>query len=273
MLPIGEFSKLCGVSTKTLRYYNEIGLLLPQNINPENGYRYYSTQQLKDMLWINRLKSFHCSLEEIKSILEQGSETLEEVLLHKQRELLEKQRELSYTLLQLGQDIGKVKEGIPIMAYVDDIVVELVHTESMELLSIRRMMSSADYAQGYKRYFDQLYARAAREGLNLRGAPMTFYHSDQFDPAGNDTEFALPISVPVVGSRTLPRRSCAKAVYTGAYADLPAVYARMWDWAEQQGYALVDSPYEIYLTDPAHSAADQLVTEVYFPVKLNLSRS
>ena len=42
MLSIGEFSNICQVSTKTLRYYAEIGLILPDEINPENGYRYYS---------------------------------------------------------------------------------------------------------------------------------------------------------------------------------------------------------------------------------------
>ena len=42
MLTIGEFSNICKVSTKTLRYYAEIGLILPNEINPKNGYRYYS---------------------------------------------------------------------------------------------------------------------------------------------------------------------------------------------------------------------------------------
>lgn len=40
MLSIGEFSNICKVSTKTLRYYAEIGLLKPSEVNPENGYRY-----------------------------------------------------------------------------------------------------------------------------------------------------------------------------------------------------------------------------------------
>lgn len=34
MLTIGEFSSICRVSTKTLRYYAEIGLILPEEINP-----------------------------------------------------------------------------------------------------------------------------------------------------------------------------------------------------------------------------------------------
>ena len=51
MLSIGEFSKICKVSTKTLRYYDEIGLINPSKINQENGYRYYSIEQLETMLF------------------------------------------------------------------------------------------------------------------------------------------------------------------------------------------------------------------------------
>ncbi len=76
------------VSTKTLRYYAEIGLLLPNEINPENGYRYYSIEQLETMLMINRLKSYHFSLEEIKAIL--CSEEIREEKLF--RELTQKEK-------------------------------------------------------------------------------------------------------------------------------------------------------------------------------------
>jgi DNA-binding transcriptional MerR regulator len=41
-LSIGEFSKICEVSTKTLRCYDAIGLLNADEINIESGYRYYS---------------------------------------------------------------------------------------------------------------------------------------------------------------------------------------------------------------------------------------
>ena len=79
MLTIGEFSKICRVSAKTLRYYAEIGLILPDEVNPENGYRYYSISQLENMLLINRLKAYCFSLEEIKTIFE-SEERMNEVL-------------------------------------------------------------------------------------------------------------------------------------------------------------------------------------------------
>ena len=45
-LSIGEVSKIKGVSAKSLRYYERLGILVPAYINPETGYRYYTVDQL-----------------------------------------------------------------------------------------------------------------------------------------------------------------------------------------------------------------------------------
>ena len=69
MLSIGEFSKICKVSTKTLRYYDEIGLINPSKINQENGYRYYSIEQLETMLFVNRLKQYNFLWKKLEQLL------------------------------------------------------------------------------------------------------------------------------------------------------------------------------------------------------------
>ena len=46
LLPIGTFSKLSGANIKSLRYYDEIGVLLPAYVDPDTGYRYYALSQV-----------------------------------------------------------------------------------------------------------------------------------------------------------------------------------------------------------------------------------
>lgn len=272
MLTIGEFSKICEVSTKTLRYYDEVGLIHPEEINPENGYRYYSIKQLKKMLFINRLKSYHFSLEEIKSLLEldedQSEEKLRSALNRKRMEIQEKLSAFEYTLQQISNDISKLEKSIPIMSYLDHIEVQLVEIPSMNVLYMRQMLSSDDYASGYGTFFSRLFEKIATEKLTLQGMPMTIYHSLEYNPSGNDTEFAIPVEEIIKGTRALPASLCAKSVLKGSYSELTSVYARLREWVENAGYELVQSPYEVYLTDPnqATDPAD-MVTEVYFPVK------
>jgi len=272
LLSIGEFSKICGVSTKTLRYYAEIGLINPDEINPENGYRYYSISQLKDMLFINRLKSYYFSLEEIKAILALEEDQLEEklcsVLNRKIRDIQDKLDAFAYTQQQMSNDISNLEKGIPVMSYLDHIEVQLVETQPMNILYMRQMLNGDDYALGYGQYFSRLYEKIATEKLTLLGKPMTIYHSPEYNPTGNDTEFALNVEEIVKGTRDLPGGLCAKSVVQGSYSDLTSVYARLREWVEHEGYALVKSPYEVYLTDPNQaSIPEDIVTEVYFPVK------
>ncbi|CAH1059207.1 MerR family transcriptional regulator [Paenibacillus pseudetheri] len=272
MLSIGEFSKICEVSTKTLRYYDEIGLIHPDEINPENGYRYYSIKQLTKMLFINRLKSYHFSLEEIKDILEWEQDHFEEKLSAtlnlKKRKLQAKLRTYEYTLKQINSDVLNLEKGISMMSYLNKIEVQLVETKPMQILFTRQMLSSDDYALGYGKYFSQLYETIATEKLTLLGTPITIYHSEEYNPAGNDTEFALPIEEIVKGTRELREGLCAKSVYKGPYSELTSVYAKLTEWIENEGYEMVNSPYEKYITDPTQiTDPEDLVTEVFFPVK------
>ncbi|GIO08784.1 MerR family transcriptional regulator [Brevibacillus reuszeri] len=273
MLSIGEFSKICEVSTKTLRYYEEIGLLNPVEINPDSGYRYYSIGQLKTMLFINRLKSYYFSLEEIKAILDTEEDHTEEklysTLTRKRSELQEKLHALEYTLKQISNDLHQLEKGIPVMSYLDEIDVQLVETKPMTLLYMRKLMSRNDYVAGYGAYFSRLYEKVAKEKLTLLGTPITIYHSSEYNPDGNDTEFAIPIREAVKGTRDMPGCLCARSVWKGPYSDLTSIYARLREWIEKEGYEMVRSPYEVYVTDPNQTsgASKDMVTEVYFPIK------
>ena len=72
MIKIGFFSKLSQVPVKTLRYYDQIGLLNPIEVDTFTGYRYYSVTQLPRLNRILALKDLDLSLEQITIMLENG---------------------------------------------------------------------------------------------------------------------------------------------------------------------------------------------------------
>ncbi len=45
-LSIGEVAKIRNIDVQSLRYYEKLGILIPAYVNPENGYRYYSLEQI-----------------------------------------------------------------------------------------------------------------------------------------------------------------------------------------------------------------------------------
>ncbi len=271
MLSIGEFSNICKVSTKTLRYYAEIGLILPNEINPENGYRYYSINQLETMIFINRLKSYKFSLEEIKEILESEEpqdEKLYLALTKKKKEIGNQINEFEKTLDQLNTDISNLEQGKSITSYLEGIDVELIEVPMMYILSIRKMVHESYFADEYGNCFSELFRKITDERLTMFGSPMVLFHSVEFTQFGLDTEFAIPVKDYVTGTRDFYPGLCIKTVLYGSYSELPSVYAKQREWAEKEGYESSNALYEVYVTDPSQVTKEsELITEVYYPVK------
>jgi DNA-binding transcriptional MerR regulator len=69
MFGIGEFSKITGLTVKTLRFYHEEGLLIPASVDPQTGYRYYAEPQIELARTITFLRTLEFPLPEIKSLL------------------------------------------------------------------------------------------------------------------------------------------------------------------------------------------------------------
>lgn len=271
MLSIGEFSRLCNVSPKTLRYYAEIDLLLPDEINPANGYRYYSVKQLKRMLFINRLKSYNFSLDEIKAILgkeESADGILYKELLRKKREIEKQTRELEEILSRLEEDISNLQQGKSIMSYLDNIDVELAEVPEMNILSLRKMLHEYECAKGTQESFKQLLEKVKADRLTVLASPMTLFHSAEFGAAGLDFEFAIPVKEYVTGTRNFAPGLCLKTTVHGSYSQLSAVYARQLEYAREEGYRCSNALFEVYITDPSCITNErELITEVYYPVK------
>lgn len=277
MLSIGEFSNICKVSTKTLRYYAEIGLLLPDEINPENGYRYYSIEQLETMLFINRLKVYKFSLEEIKAVLESEEsqdEKLTLALIRKKQEIEKQVQEFKMTVDQLNNDLANMAQGKSIMAYLESIDVQLVEVPRMVLLSIRKMVHECDYADEYGNCFRKLFRKIADDKLTVLAPPRVLFHSAEFGPLGLDTEFAIPVKEYVPGTSDFYPGLCLKTVLYGSYSNLSSVYTKQREWAEKEGYESTHALFEVYNTDPSQvSNESELITEIYYPVKKKSSRN
>lgn len=66
---IGEFADLGGVSAKTLRFYDEIGLLHPASVHPRTGYRFYLPRQLQELASIIALKELGVPLGKLRDLI------------------------------------------------------------------------------------------------------------------------------------------------------------------------------------------------------------
>ena len=69
MFSIGGFSKITGLTVKTLRFYHEQGVLLPSCVDDQTGYRYYEQSKVETARIIAHLRKLEFSLSDITEIL------------------------------------------------------------------------------------------------------------------------------------------------------------------------------------------------------------
>ena len=140
MKTVKEVSKLAGVSIRTLRYYDEIGLLKP-TATTEAGYRLYSDKDLERLQEIMFFKEMELPLESIKQLLEDPNMDRQEML-RMQQAVLEKKRNRLNGIIELIRD---VREGVNTMSFEafneDDIRKIVEHTiEQAKPEDIRRFV-------------------------------------------------------------------------------------------------------------------------------------
>ena len=117
MFKIGDFSKLSRVPVKTLRYYDEIGLLPPEQVDQYTGYRYYSAHQLERLNRILALKDLGLSLEQIRQMLVQSlpADQIRGMLRLKQAELAEEISDNQARLARVEARLRQIEQenGMP----------------------------------------------------------------------------------------------------------------------------------------------------------------
>ncbi|MBR4868172.1 MAG: MerR family transcriptional regulator, partial [Clostridia bacterium] len=118
MLTIGAFAKLCDTTTKTLRYYHNIGILIAAHVDESSNYRYYLPEQKAVFDEIRSLEKLGYTLREIQNLLPLTEE-------QKQQALQGKKQELSGSILNIEKELVKFGELINKPLTPSDLLIDL----------------------------------------------------------------------------------------------------------------------------------------------------
>ncbi len=118
MKTVKEVSEITGVSIRTLRYYDEIGLLKPTQLT-EAGYRLYDNKALEKLQQIMFFRELEIPLTDIKEIMENPNYDKEQIL-STQKSLLENKRNHLNGIIELITDVMKGVNTMSFEAFNDD---------------------------------------------------------------------------------------------------------------------------------------------------------
>ena len=273
MFTVGEFARIAQVSKRLLRYYDEIGLLKPIQIDKQSGYRLYSAEQMPDLNRILALKELGLSLDQIRQMLS-NHVSLDEM----QGMLLLKKSEIEQQLQAELQRIRKIESRLQSIRDTEtaqplNVVIKSVDPQSV--LSLRTMM--ADFEHGM-----ELFAQVRRTLPEKKNYGFIFCicHSHSIRDHDLDMEIGCLISSNNHDSimmandlelhyRELPGAdTMATIVVKGALETIHSGYTRIGQWVERNDYRLAGIPREITLQLPQRADGSDLITEIQFPVEM-----
>jgi DNA-binding transcriptional MerR regulator len=208
MLKIGDFSRLTQVPIKTIRYYDEIGLLSPESVDRFTGYRYYTAQQMGRLNRILFFKELGLSLKEIRSLLDEDLPT--DAL---RRMLDDCQNNLAQEIAQARTRLSIVEARLTQIAEegcLDPHGVVFKEIPAMRVLAFRDRIPDQP---GIQPFFLKVADGLMESGITAVGPWLALYHHGEFRHEDLDLEACIPVSeavsgpVPLDGGREMHIRS------------------------------------------------------------------
>ena len=260
---IGMFAAMNHVPVKTLRFYEEQGLLMPALIHPETGYRYYTLSQMAVLHQITALKLAGFTLEEIARIHSGADE--EAVRLKKKAELLARIADLTRQIAVVDGYLSKQKTGLSA-----PVLVKTIPETTVACMRIR--------LDSYDCLFDRMPEMGAlMEKAGCECALPEYSFTNYPEPGYKDADILVEICESVVEAKketgelrfkTLPAIQAACVFHKGSYRTFSESYETVLRYIEENGYEIAGAIRESYI-DGVWNKDDERewLSEIQVPVR------
>lgn len=266
-MTIGDFSQATRLSAKALRFYHREGLLAPAAIDPDNGYRLYSPEQIADAQVIRRLRALEVPVDTVRKILHAPDVAARNVLVAEHLDRLEAQ--LDATLAAVGSLRRLLDPPAPVA--IDHRSVDA--TPALVVRATIDLSDLGDWYTGARAELREQTERALGAGNSIAGPLGGLWAAELFLDERGDAALFQPLtslaSVPTLGGRTraetLPPTELAVAVHRGPDATIGDTYAALGAYVAENELGVAGPIREHYLREP-DAGSDDVETEIGWPV-------
>lgn len=145
-------------------------------------------------------------------------------------------------------------------------------TVDQPVAALRTATSLAVIGEDIAAGFAALMRALAHASTQPVGTPFIIYHDVIDEQTDGDIEICIPIGTQVdathdeVDFKTVPGGTVAATTHRGPYDEISPAYHTVTGWIQDHGHQIAGPPREIYLNDPKSVIADDLLTEIQFPI-------
>ena len=273
---IGQVSNICKIPIKTLRYYDEIELLVPKIRKETSNYRYYSKDQLITAVIIRQLRSLGFNLKDIKEIIKKDSmDSYMDSIHGRIREIdeeiacLQKKRRENLCML------SRFAEGKQYAAAPDGPEEYLIENiPEIHLLTSRSIIKSYHNEEVNLERWISVMEKAENSRLEITGPIYVTFYTEmfgQFISKDCDIEFAIQVAESPADNAEIRKFggfTAATNIYRGQYEDIFKKYIALKRWIDENGYEICGKVTEEFLISPLDTAnMNEHVTKIIVPVK------
>ena len=270
LLSIGRFARTTGLTIRTLRRYDAIGLLVPAHVDEDTGYRWYTLEQARDGEAIRRLRELDVPLDEVRALLHAPPETLREGLEAHRARLEGRAVELREKLEQLSRLIDGKEELVPDKEMIT-FEIGIQDVDETKALVIKEHVHQDEMSEVVPNDIAKVHAYLQELGLGFHGPPICICPFPD-DDGKLSAEIGWPVADDAEGRGrvelvTLPATRGLVMKHVGPYTALGNSYRLMSEVMEESGLTSTGAPREIYVTDPEEvTDPNEYETVIVWPI-------
>lgn len=265
---IGEVARLFHLSVSTLRHYERLGLVTPERVDPDTGYRYYSARQFEALNTVRYLRALDMPLEEISDFVHNRDLDNIQAKLRQQRETVARKRaELERVQRKIDARLEQLEEA----RHCELDHIRLVEAAPCRIVWVGGALTIRDYhdmelpVSRLSRDEEEAVVFLGKVGLGLSVQALERGEFDRYDGIFLVLDRADRFAGETVD---LPGGRCAQVRFRGSHGEAPAQYRRLMDFLTGERLRLAGFAREITLID--YGVTDdpsQFVTEITVPVE------
>jgi DNA-binding transcriptional MerR regulator len=188
---INDIAKIAGISTRTLRYYDEINLLSPKRIS-SNGYRIYGKEEINQLQQVLFYREFDIKLDKIAELIKRNDFDRESALIEHRTNLMTKRKQIDDLIQNLDESLDEMR-GRTIMKDMDKFKgfkeEKIKENEKNYGKEIREKYGDEVIEESNKKYMDQTKEQFERaEALSKKILSRLYLVMDEGEPASEDAQ-------------------------------------------------------------------------------------
>jgi DNA-binding transcriptional MerR regulator len=263
-LAIGDFSRATHLTVKTLRHYHETGLLEPAQIDPQTGYRRYTTEQIPVAQIIRRFRDLDMPLNEIRSVLSAPDVQARNDLIAAHLKRLES--DLTRTQTAVASLRSLLEHPTPTVA------IGRRKADRITAAAISEVVDVKDALSWYLGALGELNAALLAQRIAPTGTAGGIFSNALFSHAHGEATVFIPCDGPVkeigrVAPRVMPPVELATLIHEGSHANIDLAYGSLATYVTQHALAVEGPLREYYLVGPQDTIDDsQWRTEIGWPI-------